>query len=101
MRTGHAIADDGENAARRHDFDTLNLALAQFAVERLAHDGLGASGLGFRDRETDGMLGTALRDQDDRNAMIAQCAEQTMRGTGDADHAGAFQVDERNPIDTT
>ena len=72
---------------------------AQLAVERLAHDGFGARGFRFGNREADRMLGAALRDQDHRDAVIAQRAEQAMRRAGHADHAGAFQVHQRDAID--
>ena len=80
----------------RVDLDALDLALAQLAVERLAHDGFGARRFGFGNGEADRMLGAALRDQDHRDAVLAQRAEQAMRRAGHADHAGAFEVDQRD-----
>ena len=45
------------------------------------------------------MLRAALRNQDDRDALFAQRAEQAMRGAGHADHAGAFDVHHRDVLD--
>src|SRR5687767_988990 len=99
MRTGHAIANHGEDAAARSDFDALNLPLTQFAVECLANDRFSATRFVLGNREADGMLGTALGNQDDGHAVIAQCAEQAMRSAWHADHAGAFEVHQRATVD--
>src|SRR5262245_6681302 len=53
----------------------------------------------MRNREADGMLGAALRDEDDGDAVLPQRAEQPLGSTWHADHAGAFDVDERNSVD--
>ena len=99
MRSGHAVADDGQDALPQPDVNLLNLSVAQLRVERPAHRGLGTNGLRLGNGETDGMLGAALRDQDHRNAGIAQSTEQAMRGAGHTDHPGALQIDQRHRID--
>ncbi len=96
---GHAIADDGQNRQIRIDVDALDLALLQLALEGAAHHTCRALGLLLGDRAADGVLGTALRNEDDRNALLAQRAEQPVSGAGYADHPGAFQVDERDAFD--
>ena len=78
-RAGHAVADDGEDAAVAGDVDPLDLSLPQLALERLAHDRCGALRLRLFQREADRMLGAALRDQRDRDAVLAQRAEQPLR----------------------
>ena len=80
-------------------FDALDLAFGQLARERGAHHALGALGLLARNRAADRMLRAALRDQDDRDALLAQRAEQPMRRARHADHAGALDVDQRDVLD--
>jgi hypothetical protein len=99
VRAGHAVAHDGQDAAAVIDLDAVDLSFAQFGVERTTHDTLGTFGFGFRHREADRMLGAALRNKDDRNAFLAQCTEQAVRGAGHADHAGTFEVHERDAVD--
>jgi hypothetical protein len=62
---GHAIADNRQNTHAERHFHMLNLAVAQFGVERPAHRLLGVRGLRFRNREANGVLRAALRNQDD------------------------------------
>ena len=50
-------------------------------------------------READRMLRAPLRNQDDRDAILAQRAEQALRRARHADHAGALEVDERDAVD--
>ena len=98
-RARHAVADDRQDAAAGRDVHVLDLPLLELAAERVPHDGRGPLGLGLRDRETDRMLGARLRDEDDRDAVLAQRAEQALRGAGHADHAGALDVDQRHAVD--
>ena len=70
MSTGHTIADNSKNAACSRNFHALYLTLTQFAVERIFHDLLGLGCFCLWNGETDGMLGTALRNQDHRNPML-------------------------------
>ena len=101
----HAVADHGENAAVAGHVDALDLPLAQLTVEDLSHDRGRAISLRLLEGEADGVLRASLRDQGDRDAVLAQRAEQALRRTGYADHAGAFDVDQgdlvdaRNPLD--
>ena len=98
-RAGHAIADDGEDRQVRVDVDALDLAFLQLALEGPQHDRGGALGLLLRDGAADRVLGAALGDEDDRDALLAQRAEEPVRGAGHADHAGALEVDERHALD--
>ncbi len=81
------------------DVDTLDLPIGELTRECRAQHRLGAHRLRLRNGAADRMLGAALRDQDDRDALFAQRAEQPMRGARHADHAGAFEVDERHVLD--
>ncbi len=98
-RAGHAVADDSENGEAAIDLDALDLPLAQLAVERTAHHASARVGLPLRNREADRVLGAALRNQDHRDALFPQRAEQSMRRAGHADHAGAFEVEQRDGVD--
>ncbi len=69
------------------------------AVEGGGHHARGALGLVAGNRAADGMLRAALRDEDHRDALLAQRAEQAMRGAGHADHAGALDIDHRDVLD--
>ncbi len=99
VRARHAVTDHGQDAAAVIDLDAVDLAFAQFRVEGTAQDAFGALGLGLRHGEADRMLGAALRNEDDRDALLPQRAEQPVRRAGHADHARAFEVDERDAVD--
>src|SRR4051794_28819753 len=60
VRACHAVAHDGKDAATMIDFDALDVAVAQFGIERAAYDTLGTFSLRLGHRETDRMLGAAL-----------------------------------------
>ena len=45
------------------------------------------------------MLGAPLRNQNHRDAVLAQRAEQSLRGAGYTDHARALDVDQRHAVD--
>ena len=98
-RARHAVADHREDRQIGVDVHALDLSLDQLTLEGPPRDVRGALGLLLRDRAADRVLRASLRDQDDRYALFAQRAEQPMRGTRHADHAGAFEVDERHPLD--
>ena len=83
----------------RDDVDVLDLAAVQFRVERVTNRASRSLGLDLRNREADRMLGAPLRNEDDRDAILAKRAEQPLRRAGHADHAGALQVDERHGVD--
>ena len=84
--------------ARRRRRSGSALRRSSRANARSQH-ALGARRLRLRDRAADRMLGAALRDQDHRDALLAQRAEQAMRRAGHADHAGALEVDQRDVLD--
>ncbi len=77
----------------------MNLPFLQLTLERNAYDARGPLGLILWDGAADGVLGTALRNEDDGDALFAQRAKQAVRGSRDADHAGAFDVHQRNVLD--
>ena len=99
VSAGHSVADDRQDAQSQAHVDALNLAVAQFRVECPAHRGLRAGGLRLGNGEAYRMFGAALGNQYDRNACVAQCAEQAMSGAGHADHPGAFQIHQCHRID--
>ena len=99
VRARHAVADHCENAAAAIDLDALDLALPQLRVERATHDPFGALCLRLRHSEADRVLRAALGDQDHGDAVLAQRPEEPMCRAGDADHAGALEIGERDPVD--
>ena len=98
-RAGHAVADHREDRQVGIDVDALDLAAFELALEGAAHDGGRLLRLLLRDRAADRVLGAALRDQDDGDALLAQRAEQAVRGARHADHAGALEVHQRHALD--
>ena len=95
----HAIADHRQDRQIAIDRDALDLAFLDLAIERGGDHARGAFGFDARNGAADRVLGAALRNEDDRDALFAQRAEQTMRGAGYADHAGAFDIDHRDVFD--
>ena len=67
--------------------------------ERALHGIARALGDGRRHREADRMLRAALRDHDDRDAFVAQRAEEPMRRARHADHARALEIEQRDRLD--
>ncbi len=98
--TRHAVTHGCENRQVRSHIDVLDLPFLQLALERRAHHCRGAFGLVLRNGAADGMLGAALGNEDDRDPLFAQRTEQAMRRARHADHAGAFEIDERRLFDT-
>ena len=98
-RSRHAVANHRQDAAAGGDVHVLQLTLFELAAEGVTHDGRRPLGFRLRDRETDRMLGARLRDQHDRHAVLAQGAEQTLRGARHANHPGAFHVHQRETVD--
>jgi hypothetical protein len=45
------------------------------------------------------MLGAALRDENDGDALLAQRAEEPVRRARNPDHAGTLEIDERHVLD--
>ena len=86
-------------ARSRVHLDALDLAFLDLAIEGGGHHARGAFGFDAGNGAADRMLRAALRNQDDRDALFAQRAEQAMRGAGHADHAGAFDVHHRDVLD--
>src|ERR1700722_1940956 len=75
MRTGHAVADDRQNAHAERNLDVLNLAAAQFSIEGAAHRLLRANRLSIVYCNSDSMLRAGLRNQDDGDPGVAQYSE--------------------------
>ncbi len=98
-QTRHAVADHGEDGEVLVDLDALDLAFLDLAIERGGDHARGALGFDAGYGAADRMLRTTLRDEDDRDAFFAQRAEQSMRGAGHADHAGALHVHHRDVLD--
>ncbi len=77
----------------------MDLPFFQLPLERVTHDRRRTLRLLLRNRATDGVLRAALRNENDRDVLFAQRAEEAMRGARDTDHARAFEVDERDALD--
>src|SRR6185437_14788211 len=96
---GHAVTDDCKDGQLVVDGNALYLSFVQLTLEGTAHHGCCTICLRLRDGTTDRVLGAALRDQDDRDPLLAQRAEQAVRGARHADHAGALHVHQRHLLD--
>ena len=77
----------------------LHFASLYLREERFLDCFLCELGLRTRHGEADRMFRTRLRDHHDRDLDSSQCAEKFMGHAGDADHAGAFDVDESHVFD--
>ena len=95
----HAVADHGKDGELRVHLDALDLPFLDLAIEGGGNHACGAFGLDARNGAADRVLGAALRNQDDRDALFAQCTEEAMRGARNANHAGAFNVHHRDVLD--
>ena len=95
----HLVADGGEHAARRHELDLLDVARADLRVERALGGRARELALRLGHREADRVLRARLRDEHDAHADVAKRAEQSLRDARHADHAGAFDVHERDAVE--
>ena len=91
----HAVADHGQRGDAARDRDVGDLAAAQFAGEGLEHRVSRCVGVTFPDHAADRVLGRSLRDHHHRHARLLQRCERALGGAGHADHAGPFEVQDR------
>ena len=98
-RAAHVLADHGDDDQVAHELELLEAPGLQLERELAAERAEGPVRLAGLEHQRDRVLGRGLGDHDDVHALAGQGGEDARRDAGDADHAAALDVQQRDALD--